>query len=199
MTKQSKIIVKHLLNTDLKHYAINKTEYYSVYVLLTTQGKNTKFRSIAFDELYSEMDFKQIISLNNKEDKELINNEISVVENISNLVINELGVFDTHFITAYFKFLPTIKICDIDDKTSLKSDDYLILKTIKTILNGISLFEFYNLSNQELIKSGIKTNIEETLKNVNRSYFYMSLSKFRYFLSGSTKNKVLLNKYEHVF
>ena len=222
MSKQSKITVKHYLNTNSKPYVINKESYYSIYILLTAKRQNTKFKSIAFDELYSETDFEQIISLNDKEDKELINNEISILENISNLVINELETFDTHFVTAYFNFLPTIQIWDIDiqcfkesglsidfydktkNKAGIKLDDYLILKTNNSILKGISLFEFYNLSNQNflkdfLIKNDIKTNIDETLEDIKRAYFYMSLSKFRYFLSGSTKNKTLLNKYEHVF
>ncbi|MBF7093587.1 hypothetical protein IUY40_18815 [Flavobacterium sp. ALJ2] len=222
MSKQSKITVKHYLNTNSKPYVINKESYYSIYILLTAKRQNTKFKSIAFNEFYSENDFEQIISLNDKEDRELIHNEINILENISNLVIKELEIFDTHFVTAYFNFLPTIQIWDIDvqcfegeklsidffDKTKNKAgielDSYLLSKTNNNILKGISLFEFYNLNNQDflkdfLIQNKIKTNIRETLEDINRIFFYMSLGKFKYFLSGSAKNKTLINKYAYLF
>jgi hypothetical protein len=78
-----------------------------------------------------------------------------------------------------------------------------LLKT-SNITKGISLYEFYGFSNQEflknyLIESKCKTNIEQTLNDINRIYFYQSFDKFKWFLNGSKKNKTLLDKYGVLF
>jgi hypothetical protein len=222
MSKQSKITVKHYLNTNSKPYVINKESYYSIYILLTAKRQNTKFKSIAFNELYSEKDFEDIISFNDVYDKKILSDEVHVLETISSLIINELQNFDTHFVTAYFNFLPTIQLWDIDiqifnnndlkidfynktkNKSGIELDKYILEKSNNASLRAISLFEFYSLSNQEclkdfLLKSKIQTNINDTLEDINKIYFYQSLDKFRYFVSGSMKNKVLLSKYDLLF
>lgn len=217
----SKITVKHYLNTNSKPYVINGESYYSIYILLTAKRQNTKFKSIAFNELYNEKDFEDIINSNSNDDINLINEEISVLTNISNLIIEELGDFDTHFVTAYFNFISTIQIWDVEvqcfsgenksidfyskekNKAGIKLDDYKILKT-NSIVKGISLYEFFGNSNQLFLKAFLidnkcKTNIEQTLKDISRIYFYQSFDKFKWFLNGSKKNKTLLSKYEVLF
>lgn len=221
MNKTSKITVKHYLNTNSKPYIINGESYYSIYILLTAKRQNTKFKSINFNELYSQKDFEEIINSNDREDKKLINEEVSVLTNISNLVIEELNDFDTHFVTAYFNFISTIQIWDVDieqfsingktidfyskagNKAGIKLDEYQLQKT-NTIIKGISLYEFFANSNQEflknfLIESKCKTNIEQTLNDIKRVYFYQSFDKFKWFVNGSKKNKTLLDKYGVLF
>lgn len=222
MNKESKITVKHYLNTNSKPYTINGINYYSIYILLTAKRQNTKVKSIAFNELYSEKDFDEIINSKDKEDTNLITEEISVLENITNLVINELKEFDTHFVTAYFNFLSTIQIWDVDverfkidgkqidfyhkekNKAGLKLDDYKLLKTNNIIIKGITLYEFFGNSNLDFLKnflidSKIKTNLSDTLEDIKRIYFYQSFDKFKWFLNGSKKNKTLIEKYQVLF
>ena len=221
MNKQSKITVKHYLNTNSKPYIINGISYYSIYILLTAKRQNTKFKSFGFNELYCEKDFEDILNLTDNEDKKIITEEISVLENISNLVINELQDFDTHFVTAYFSFIPTIQIWDVDievfrlddkyvnfynkenNKSGIKLDDYKLLKT-NSIVKGISLYEFFGNANQQflrdfLVYNDCKTSIEDTISDINKIFFYQSFDKFKWFLNGSKKNKTLLTKYEVLF
>lgn len=217
----SKITVKHYLNTNSKPYVINGESYYSIYILLTAKRQNTKFKSIAFSELYCEKDFEDVMNSEDREDKKLINEEITVLTNIANLVIEELNEFDTHFVTAYFNFISTIQIWDVEterfslngktidfyskegNKAGIKLDEYKLQKT-NSIIKGISLYEFFGNSNQEFIKNFLitnkcKTNIEQTLNDINRIYFYQSFDKFKWFLNGSKKNKALLDKYGVLF
>jgi hypothetical protein len=221
MSKPSKITVKHYLNTNSKPYIINGISYYSIYILLTAKRQNTKVKSITLNEYYNEADFDDLISSKDSEDVNLIENEIGVLENISNLVINELGDFDTHFITAYFNFIPTIQIWDVDiesfkldnkcvnfykesgNNAGLKIDDFFLLLT-PNIAKRTTLYDFYNKSNQEilrdfLIKNNIKSNIEDLANDINRMIFYQSFDKFKWYLNGSKKNSTLLEKYSILF
>lgn len=217
----SKITVKHYLNTNSKPYIINGRSYYSIYILLTAKRQNTKVKSISLNEYYSETDFEDIINSKDKEDINLIDNEVSILENISNLTIKELEEFDTHFVTAYFNFIPTIQIWDIDvemfsvdnkkinfyrknqNKAELQLDQFFLLIT-KNASKRVSLYEYFNRTNQDclkqfLIESKIKTNIEDTLYDINKLFFYQSFDKFKWFVNGSKKNKTLLEKYSLLF
>ncbi len=128
MAKQSKITVKHFLNTNLKPYVINGTNYFSIYMLVIANRKNTKIKSIVFNELYTDNDFNEIINLTDKDDEILLNKEISCVENIGKILIDILNEFDTSFFTVYYSFLSSIFINDIDfsyiTNYSVRIDEY---------------------------------------------------------------------------
>ncbi|OWP81638.1 hypothetical protein BWK63_04970 [Flavobacterium covae] len=218
MSKQSKITVKHFLNTNLKPYVINGISYYSVYVLLTAQRQNTRVKSIALNEFYSEKDFEDIIKSKDNDAVSLINEEISTLTKITELVINELKEFDTHFITAYFNFSENINIYDIDievfkfEKTARfynKEDNKAGIDLSSYLFKGsdlhpnIKLYNFFANQNQNelrqfLIDNKCKTNVNDTLEDINRMYFYRSFDKFKWFLGGSKRNKLLLEKYKEL-
>ena len=106
----SKITAKHFLNTNLKPYIINGVKHYSIYILLIAYRQNTKVKSITFNEYYSEDFFNEIINSNDKEDINLIDNEINTITLIAEFLTDILGKFDTAFITSYFKFTSLINI-----------------------------------------------------------------------------------------
>lgn len=116
----SKITAKHFLNTNLKPYLINKEKHYSVYISLIAYRKNTKVKSITFDEYYNENTFNEIVNSDNDYDKNLIENEINAITLITEISVDILKEFDTAFITSYFKFS---SIINIDSK--LEYDKYL--------------------------------------------------------------------------
>lgn len=93
-----KITVKHYLNTNLKSYKINGEDYYSVYILITANRQNTKVKSIKFNELYTENDYKELIKENNPN----LDLEVSSITNLSTIMINVLGNFDTSFFTLLY-------------------------------------------------------------------------------------------------
>ncbi|MGR3790432.1 hypothetical protein ACUXZJ_05910 [Flavobacterium sp. TN-1] len=218
MSKKSKITVKHFLNTNLKPYVINGASYYSVYALLTAHRQNTRVKSIALNEFYSEKDFEDIINSKDNDDVSLINEEISTLTKITELVISELKDFDTHFITAYFNFTENINIYDIDievfnfqktvrfynkenNKAGINLSSYLFKGS--DLYPNIKLYDFFANQNQNelkkfLIENNCKTNINETLEDINRMYFYRSFDKFKWFLGGSKRNKLLLEKYKEL-
>ncbi|ELM3672508.1 hypothetical protein RYR30_002485 [Flavobacterium psychrophilum] len=218
MAKQSKITVKHFLNTNLKPYVINGISYFSVYVLLTAHRQNTRVKSLALNEFYSEKDFEDIINSTDNEDINLINEETSTLTKITELVISELNEFDTHFITAYFNFSENINIYDIDielfeynkrinfytksqNKAEINISDFLFSGS--DLHPNIRIYKFFATINQNklkqfLIDNNCKTNIEDTLNDINRMYFYRSFDKFKYFLGASKRNKMLLEKYNEI-
>jgi hypothetical protein len=216
-----KITVKHYLNTNLKPYLINGANYYSIYALLRANMRNTKVKSVLFNELYNEDDFNEIINPVNIEYKELIEKETSILQNITSLTISELSEFDTHFVTAYFNFIPTIDIFQIDDQifsnkktinfynedenaTGISLENFKLLHLNKNTHKGISLYDYFSENVQlsltnYLIDNNCKTNIAQTVNDINKVYFYQSFDKFKWFLNGSKKNKVLLSKYDVLF
>lgn len=219
MEKQSKITIKHFLNTNLKPYFINKIGYYSVYILLTAHRQNTRVKSIALNEFYSDNDFEEIVNSINDIDKNIISEETSTLEIITKIVIEELKDFDTHFITTFFNFSENINIYDIDvemfkynkevnfyykdkNKAGINLDRFIFKEN--NLYPNIKLYRFYGKENQNnlknfLIETNCKTDIEKTINSINKMFFYRSFDKFKWFLGGSKRNKELLQKHKTLF
>lgn len=106
----AKITAKHFLNTNLKPYLINKEKHFSVYIALVAYRKNTKVKSITFDEYYNENTFNEIFNSTDEYDINLIENEIKTLSLITEIAVNILNDFDTAFVTAFFKFSSIINI-----------------------------------------------------------------------------------------
>lgn len=212
-----KITIKHFLNTNLKPYVINKTNYYSIYLLITAERKTTKIKSSVFNEYYSENDFEEIFNSDNEKDKTLIENEINAIKIITELVIDELQEFDTNFMTAFYNFSNTIDIWHIDneifsfnDRISLfdskNNNAGISIDSLKSEISSfklITLFEFFNKVNQEksieiFTKQNVK-NPEDVLRDVNKSFFYCSLELFETYIKGNKKRLELLSKFRNFF
>lgn len=213
-----KITISHFLNTNLKSYLINKEEYYSIYILVTAKRKSTKIKSLCFGEYYSEKDFQNIMSSDNIEDKNIIQNEVNSVRLMSEIIINELNEFDTNFLSAFYNFSNTVDIWKVDNQifnfNESKVDLYskegnlagIELDKIKielTDIRGISLYELFNLDNQykilNILKEQKKYNPEILLSDINKTFFYRSMEFFIYYIQGSKKNKELKDKFEYFF
>lgn len=179
----SKITAKHFLNTNLKPYIINGVKHYSIYILLIAYRQNTKVKSITFNEYYSEDFFNEIINSNDKEDINLIDNEINTITLIAEFLTDILGKFDTAFITSYFKFTSLINInnfsyvsgqikhinkydfaFNIVEVIQIETEDYLgrkkhktqefnLLEHISNCLINITLYDFFNKENQTKLKN----------------------------------------------
>lgn len=213
-----KITISHFLNTNLKSYLINKEEYYSIYILVTAKRKSTKIKSLCFGEYYSEKDFQNIMSSDNIEDKNIIQNEANSIRLMSEIIINELNEFDTNFLSAFYNFSNTVDIWKVDNQifnfNESKVDLYskegnlagIELDKIKielTDIRGISLYELFNLDNQykilNILKEQKKYNPEILLSDINKTFFYRSMEFFIYYIQGSKKNKELKDKFEYFF
>ncbi|MFB9121562.1 hypothetical protein ACFFUE_10240 [Bergeyella porcorum] len=215
----SKITIKHFLNTNLKPYVINKQNYYTIYVLITAKRRTTKLKSLMFDEYYTENDFEEIFNSENSEDIKMIENEISSINIISEIIISELQDFDTAFLTAFINFSNTIDIWKIDNECFRFDNKETVniyhknansagmeIDTIKielSALKTVTLYDYFNRENQTkakeiLKKQGVK-NIPDVIQDINKSFFYRSLDAFEWYIKGSKKNMVLKDKYENFF
>ena len=210
----SKITIKHFLNTNLKPYVINKQNYYTIYMLITAKRKTTKLKSLVFDEYYTENDFEDIFNSENIEDIKMIENEISSVNIISKIILSELQEFDTTFLTAFINFSNTIDIWKIDNERFRFNDKEVNLynknnigleldniKSELSISKLVTLYDYFNKTNQEKIVNILKSqnieNIEDVMQDINKSFFYCSLNAFELYIKGSKKNMVLQDKYEN--
>ncbi len=201
----SKITIKHFLNTNLKPYVINKQNYYTIYMLITAKRKTTKLKSLVFDEYYTENDFEDIFNSENIEDIKMIENEISSVNIISKIILSELQEFDTTFLTAFINFSNTIDIWKIDNERFRFNDKEVNLynknnigleldniKSELSISKLVTLYDYFNKTNQEKIVNILKSqnieNIEDVMQDINKSFFYCSLNAFEWYIKGSKKN-----------
>ncbi|MBE7696884.1 hypothetical protein [Tenacibaculum finnmarkense] len=216
MIKKSKITVKHYLNTNLKPYIINDVKHYSVYLMLVAHRKNTKVKSIAFDNYYSESVFSEIINSKDTYDQDLIRNEITALTLISEITINELKEFDTAFITSYFKYSSKnfidslaqgIDILNQNSKNQISCFiNCLHLNSCfldYTSLEYISILDFFGYKIQNLLKNYFKNelNSKDCIKDIelfNKHMFYSSLKRFEKTII-KTKNYYLIEKYSNSF
>lgn len=218
----SKITVKHFLNENLKPYNIGGDNYYSVYVLVTAKRQNTKFKSLALNEYYSKQNFEDIINSNDEDDILLIKNETNTIQIISELVIDILQSFDTAFLSAFFNFSneiylfnPDIEVLNYEDlninfyrkdknKAGIDLGSIFCEFTDHILADGVSIYNFYNYQNQLkfknlLLENNCKVNVDEFIKDINKLLFIGTFEKFHYYLLGSKKNKILINKYSFFF
>jgi len=214
-----KITIKHFLNTNLKPYVINKLNYYSIYLLITANRKTTKLKSLVFNEYYTEKDFEEIFYSENIEDKNLIKNEISAINIISEISIEVLNEFNTAFVTAFINFSNTISVwksnTELYDYNSgnnlfsegnflgVKLDEIYLLLTKDTMQDELTIFEFYSYEKQNIILNFLKNrklrNPKELLQDINKILFYTSLEFFKWYIEGNKKNADLKNRFTVLF
>lgn len=117
----AKITVKHFLNTNLKPYFINGEKYFSIYALVTANRQNTKVKSKAFNEYYTEKDFIEISDPVNIDDFETLKNEEITIINIVGSLISELDTFDPTLFAAFYNYYQIIYVFDLEiQKTEVK-------------------------------------------------------------------------------
>lgn len=211
-----KITVKHYLNTNLKPYVIRSENYYSMYVMVVVNRKNTKVKSISFEELYTENDFEEIQS----DSDGLLIQEIAVIEKLCSLIQDVLGDFDTTFFSAYYSLMKDIFIDSIDfekharnkfniwdemhknNKMNLAIESFVFgdfsLGINKT--HGMDMFTWYSLTGQEklcnyLKEKNIQGDISQITLMLNKLVFLGSMEAFSMKLHESKKGKELYKKY----
>ncbi len=155
--KDYKISVKHFLNTNVKPSIINGEKYYPIFLLVTARRKTTKFKSLIFTELYTETMFDEIMTSKDAEDKEMINEELTTMQNIAGLVMSELNEFDTTFFYAFVRFAAVTDI--------YKTDVQIIEKDGKSFDNysddpkrNFFGFDISRVFSEIMEKKGIKRN-----------------------------------------
>lgn len=219
----SKITVKHFLNRNLKPYVISGDNYYSIYVLVTANRQNTKFKSILLNEYYNEKDFEELLNSEDKNDRGLISNEVHTITTITELIISFFKSFDTALLAAYFSFSENIFLFDTNcqfiiseegkifdsykhdsNSIGLEMDSIFLHFTSDILSSGVSINSFYNIDNQKKLYEYVNKlpnvkNLKETIFDINLILFIGTLEKFSWFLKGSKKNRTLLDKYQFIF
>ena len=223
-----KITVKHYLNTNLKPYIINGDKYFSIYVLVTANRQNTKVKSNAFNEYYSEKDFAEIINPKNKIDLAAIRNEETAIINIASLIISELEIFDTTLFAAIYNHYKNIFVWDLDiefsglfsysdskstnlfnkDRNRLGIDisDFLN-KPLLPNGNGvqqINLYEWYSSIGQLQLRKYVKENscikdMDNAIEILNKIVFYKSFQDLKSIIERSKKYEGLIATYDKYF
>lgn len=224
-----KITVKHFLNTNLKPYIINGEKYYSVYLMVIADRQNTKLKSYAFNEYYSESDFDEILSSVNEEDALLIHNEIETITKLVSMLIDSIEIFDTSLFSAIYNFFPSIFVFELDldaspifevdgvkCKVDLYNKDYNKLHIAidqffiydfslkENNKHGMSIYTYFSPKGQSELQSFLTTNsvnidIDEAIEYLNKLVFFKSLEKLSWILRGSNKYEKLLDKYDNLF
>lgn len=208
-----KITVKHYLNTNLKPYIIKGENYYSIYVMVVINRKNTKVKSISFEELYTENDFEEIQNENN----DMIKQEIAVIENVCLLTQNFLGDFDASFFSAYYSFLHDIFIDEIDfelykapnyhlfsgknNKLNIAMEPFIFgdfsLSVNKT--HGMDLFTWFSENGQSELSNYLRreaaTNIQDCIGILNKYVFLGSMNALSLKLQETKKGREIYDKY----
>lgn len=211
-----KITVKHYLNTNLKPYIIRSENYYSMYVMVVVNRKNTKVKSISFEELYTENDFEEIQS----DSDSLLIQEVAVIEKLCSLIQDVLGDFDATFFSAYYSLMKDIFIDSVDfeihahnkfniwserqknNKINLAIESFVFgdfsLSINKT--HGMDMFTWYSPIGQEklfnyLKEENIQGDIFQITSMLNKLVFLGSMETFSQKLHESKKGRELYEKY----
>lgn len=222
-----KITVKHYLNTNLKPYIINGDKYFSIYALVTANRQNTKVKSNAFNEYYTEKDFEEISNPENSEDYEIIKNEEITIINIANLILSEFETFDTTLFAAIYNYFQSIFVFDIDiescsisttdstirvnlyqkdkNKAGIDISEFFILpfSLKENQSKGMSLFTWYSQKVQIELRAFLKNNncqydIDKLIEILNKIVFYKSFDKLSWIFKGSRKFEGLTEKYSTI-
>lgn len=211
-----KITVKHYLNTNLKPYIIRGENYYSMYVMVVVNRKNTKVKSISFEELYTERDFEDIQSVNDN----LLTQEVAVIEKLCLLIQDVLGDFDTTFFSAYYSLTKDIFIDSVDfemhgrDKFNIWSEEQKSNKMNLAIerfvfgdfslsinrTHGMDVFTWFSPIGQEklfnyLKEKNVEGDISQVISILNKLVFLGSMETFSLKLHESKKGRELYEKY----
>lgn len=205
-----KITVKHYLNVNLKPYIVKGENYYSMYIMVIVNRKSTKVKSISFEELYTEKDFEDI----QNEDNDLLNQEITVIDNICGLIQDVFREFDATMFSSYYSLLKDMFIGDVDfeaeynlwdkknnsiglDMSSFVYGDFS-LGINRT--HGMDLFTWYSEIGQKnlfsfLEKEKIKCDLPKFINQLNKMVFLGSMDTFSKKLHESKKGRDLFDKY----
>ncbi|XKX05239.1 hypothetical protein R8G61_12885 [Tenacibaculum maritimum] len=209
--KPYKVTISHFLNTNLKPFVMKGDNYYPIYIKVTAKRTTTKTRSLVFKEHYTQTEFDEIISSEEIEDIEMIKNEVSAIERIARITINELKEFDTAFFYSFVDFSNTLSIweCDVellqgyDYSSKLNTYKlfgidliYIYLKEKMELIREPTLFEFYGETGQGYVlecleKQSLKYDLNTLLNNINKLHFYKSINYFKYYVEGNRKTKPL--------
>ena len=210
-----KITVKHYLNVNLKPYVVKGESYYSIYIMVVVNRKNTKVKSVSFEELYTEKDFEEIQS----EDNDLLKQEIRVIENICTQIQDTFGDFDASLFSAYYSLLNDLFIDSIDfegepingkfqfwnkerNKFNLNIESFVFgdfsLNINKT--HGMNLFVWFSEDGQKrlydyIVNQGIVAETEECVYILNKLVFLGSMEGFSRKLNETKKGRELYEKY----
>lgn len=195
-----KITVKHYLNTNLKPYLINGERYFSIYALVTANRQNTKVKSKAFNEYYTEKDFAELTSPDNLEDAETIKHEETTIINIVNLLVQEFESFDTTLFAAVYSYYQNIYVFELDfnhcfnqwDKKNLKGKIDLLFQKEKNKM-GIGIDQFFTepFSLKENQSKGMSIFTWFTPKTQKKLSDFLTLNKCKYDINRSIE---ILNK-----
>lgn len=205
-----KITVKHYLNVNLKPYIVKGENYYSMYIMVIVNRKSTKVKSISFEELYTEKDFEDI----QNEDNDLLNQEITVIENICELIQDVFRGFDVTMFSSYYSLMKEMFIGNVEfdlyfnlwDKNEnaigldLSSFVYGDFSLGINRTHGMDLFTWYSEVGQKNLFSflkgeGLKCDLNELVKQLNKMVFLGSMETFSKKLYESKKGRDLFDKY----
>lgn len=96
-----KITVKHYLNTNLKPYIVGEDKYYKIYLLIRTNNKNTKLKSVISDDEFTQEEYDEII----KDEDNIINKFIQIETNVYTKIIEQIEIdrkeFDIQILNTY--------------------------------------------------------------------------------------------------
>lgn len=210
-----KITVKHYLNVNLKPYVVKGESYYSIYIMVVVNRKNTKIKSVSFEELYTEKDFEDI----QNEDNDLLKQEVRVIENICTQIQDIFGDFDVSLFSAYYSLLNDLFIDGIDfegepvhgefhfwdkerNKFNLNVSSFVFgdfsLNINKT--HGMNLFVWFSEDGQKRLYDyiegqGIIFEAEECVNVLNKLVFLGSMKGFSKKLRETKKGRDLYEKY----
>lgn len=208
-----KITVKHYLNTNLKPYVVRGENYYSVYIMVVVNRKNTKVKSISFEELYTEKNFEDI----QLEETSSLTQEVTVIENLCLLIQDVLGDFDASFFSTYYSLMKDIFIDSIDfeqhrdgfnfwnknnNKLNLAIEGFVFGDFSISInrTHGMDLFTWYSLTGQDklynyLQEENVLGEIPLIVNMLNKLTFLGSMEAFSKKLQKSKKGAELYEKY----
>lgn len=212
-----KITVKHYLNTNLKPYVVKGEEYYSIYIMVVVNRKNTKVKSISFEELYTEKDFEEI----QNEDSILLKEEVAVIEKICTFIQEIFGDFDASIFSSYYSMLNDLFIdaIDFEGKPTQYNFSFWTVELNRMKLNiesfvfgdfslnvnrthGMNLFVWFSEMGQKELKQylnseSIKYDVDECINVLNKLVFLGSMEKYSEKLNETKKGRELFSKYEH--
>lgn len=180
----SKITVKHYLNNKLKPEIEDKKEKYPVYVRVTHERKNLRFRSVICPNYYTE---KEVLSSSTIKlldyETEIIN--FIITKNLKNE--NESLVDVLELLNSQIKYFTDMIIYDRNIK-----DNLVKFISKKTKLDNEILNDIINVSYIDTVKviKQLDTEIFENPVEKNKIIFYKGLIKY----FESLEN--LLNIYE---
>lgn len=224
-----KITVKHFLNTNLKPYIINGEKYYSIYLLITANRQNTKVKSYAYSEYYSEKDFEEITDPSNESDADALENEIQTITKLVDTQITELGNFDTSLFASVYNFFPSIYVLELelnfnpafkkgdieyklnmyDEKRNnlhIKIDRFFIeeFSLSENNANGMSVYTYFSPKGQEelrkfLVNQNMNFELNEAISLLNQLVYFKAFKRLSWILRGSNKYEKLFEKYDRLF